>query len=51
MLDLSAEGLELGVECLHFLLLGSILSLLQVKKTKVLFLPRYRDLTCLSTYL
>lgn len=47
MLDLGAQGLELGVERLHFLLLGSILSLLQVKKTKVLFLPRYSYLTCL----
>jgi len=47
MLDLGAQGLELGIERLHFLLLGSILSLLQVKKTKVLFLPSYSDLSYL----
>lgn len=40
VLNLCAEGLELSIQCLHLLLLVGILSLLEVKQTKVLLLPR-----------
>ena len=47
VLDLGTEGLELGIERLHLLLLVGILSLLQVKQTKVLLLPGYIGISCL----
>jgi len=47
VLDLGTEGLELGIERLHLLLLVGILGLLQVKKTKVLLLPRYIGVSCM----